>query len=717
MTATSLGDPMVGRVLDGRYEILAKLARGGMATVYRAQDRRLTRVVAVKVMHDGLGDDAEFARKFDREARSAATLSNPHVVSVFDQGVDIDRPYIVMEFVQGCTLRHAITREAPLPPLRALQVVESMASALASAHEAGLVHRDVKPENVLISDRGQIKVADFGLARAVTSQTATATQGLLIGTVSYLPPELVTTGRADVRSDVYSAGVVLFEMLTGKKPHAGETPIQVAYSHVHNDIPAPSTLLAGNDPRSMDSRRIIPPYLDALVVACTRRRPEERPADGRELLRLVRTARKALGHGILDDPDLTRQMRASIDQAPPPASPAVPDGPPTTVHLAATQVQPAVRDTAQPSTPPAPRRDDPPTRIDASMPLDARAEAARTGAAFAVEDSGSWEQSTPWVPAAAASGTTPDGRPAGASPAGARRRTHRRRRALVLALLALLLVAAVAGGWWWNSGRYEATPDLASRPQAQAVALAQQQGLQLDTTQEFSETVPKGTVIRTEPRAGDRVLKDGTVQAWVSKGPERYLMPSVVGMDESKARDAIEKNNLAVGKVTEDYNEEVPQGIIATVSQSKGTELKRGTEIDLVVSKGPRPISIEDFTGKSAERARKELEGAGFLVKTVEQHSDEVDKGKVISQNPNGGTGRKGGTITLTVSTGPVMVAVPTVAGLTEKKASDALTSTGFKVKVVHATPEWLREDKVKAASPTQGQQAKQGSTVTLWVI
>lgn len=716
MTATSLGDPMVGRVLDGRYEILAKLARGGMATVYRAQDRRLTRVVAVKVMHDGLGDDAEFARKFDREARSAATLSNPHVVSVFDQGVDNDRPYIVMEFVQGCTLRHAITREAPLPPLRALQVLESMASALASAHEAGLVHRDVKPENVLISDRGQIKVADFGLARAVTSQTATATQGLLIGTVSYLPPELVTTGRADVRSDVYSAGVVLFEMLTGKKPHAGETPIQVAYSHVHNDIPAPSTLLAGNDPRSMDSRRIIPPYLDALVVACTRRRPEERPADGRELLRLVRTARKALGHGILDDPQLTRQMRASIDQAPPPASPVTPDDPPTVVHLATTQVQPAVRE-ATPAPPPV-HRPDPPTRIQPAMPPGARVEAARTGAAFALEDSGSWEQSTPWVPAAAvARGSAPAGRPGGSSAAQDRRRTHRRRRALVLALLALVLVALVTGGWWWNSGRYEATPDLASRPQAQAVALARQQGLQLDTTQEFSETVPKGTVIRTDPRAGDRVLKDGTVQAWVSKGPERYLMPSVVGMDESQARGAIEKKNLAVGKVTHAYNEEVPQGIIATVSQSRGTELKRGTKIDLVVSKGPRPIDIEDFTGKSAERARKELEGAGFLVKTVEQNSDEVDKGKVISQTPNGGTGRKGGTITLTVSSGPVMVTVPTVGGMTEKKATDALTSKGFEVKVVHATPEWLREDKVKAASPTQGQQAKQGSTVTLWVI
>ena len=213
-----------------------------MATVYRGVDTRLTRTVAVKVMHVGLGDDAEFARKFDREARAAAKLSHPNVVAVFDQGSDIveghsSRPYIVMEHIDGQTLRDVINREAPLTPVRALEAIEPVLAALAAAHDAGLVHRDVKPENVLISDRGQVKVADFGLAKAISSQTSTATQGLLIGTVSYLPPELVVSGQADARSDVYSAGVVLFELLTGLKPHTGDTPIQVAYAHVHKDVP------------------------------------------------------------------------------------------------------------------------------------------------------------------------------------------------------------------------------------------------------------------------------------------------------------------------------------------------------------------------------------------------------------------------------------------------------------------------------------------------
>ncbi len=294
----------MGRLLDGRYQIAERLARGGMATVYRAVDTRLTRTVAVKVMHVGLGDDAEFARRFDREARAAARLSHPNVVSVFDQGADVidshgSRPYIVMEYVEGKTLRDVISAEAPLHPARALALIEPVLAALASAHDAGLVHRDVKPENVLISRRGQIKVADFGLAKAISSQTSTATQGLLIGTVSYLPPELVVSGRSDARSDVYSAGVVLFELLTGMKPHTGETPIQVAYAHVHTDVPPPSTFPnAGPVPR----------YLDALVARATSREPSARPRDAKALLADVRRVRAALEGGARDDIELTEDL-------------------------------------------------------------------------------------------------------------------------------------------------------------------------------------------------------------------------------------------------------------------------------------------------------------------------------------------------------------------------------------------------------------------------
>lgn len=293
-------DPLVGQVLDERYEILAKVARGGMATVYRARDSRLGRVVAVKVMRSDLGEDDEFAAKFDREARAAATITHPAVVGIFDQGIAQGQPYIVMEFVDGETLRRLISREAPLRPEVALDLIEPVVSALACAHENHLVHRDIKPENVLISTRGHVKVADFGLARITSSPQMTAT-GVLVGTASYLPPELVTHSRPDSRSDIYSTGVVLFELLTGKKPHTGDNNYHIAYQHVNVDIDPPSVRLAA---LGMHAWRI-PDYVDALVQAATARNPQHRIADGRELLRQVRQVRARLAKApSADAPDL-----------------------------------------------------------------------------------------------------------------------------------------------------------------------------------------------------------------------------------------------------------------------------------------------------------------------------------------------------------------------------------------------------------------------------
>ena len=254
-------DPLIGRVLDGRYRVGPRIARGGMATVYEAVDLRLDRVCAVKVMHAGLGDDHDFAARFVREARSAARLSHPNVVGVFDQGDDDGTVFLAMEYIPGHTLRDVIRKEAPMAPAKALTLIEPVLAALGAAHQAGLIHRDVKPENVLIADDGRVKVADFGLARAVSAETQhTATGGVLIGTVSYLAPELVVDGRSDARSDVYAAGVLIYEMLTGRKPHEGESPIQVAYKHVHEDVPPPSEEVPG-----------IPPYVDALVARATAR--------------------------------------------------------------------------------------------------------------------------------------------------------------------------------------------------------------------------------------------------------------------------------------------------------------------------------------------------------------------------------------------------------------------------------------------------------------
>jgi serine/threonine protein kinase len=248
-------DLLVGRLLDGRYRLDSPIARGGMATVYTATDTRLDRTVAVKVMRPALAEDPDFVARFAREARAAARLHSPEVVAVHDQGTDAETgtAYLVMEYVEGRTLRDVIRDRGALPPARALTLLEPVLRALAAAHDAGIVHRDVKPENVLLGDDGRVKVADFGLARAVETSNLTATTGLLIGTVAYLAPEQVEHGTADTRTDVYAAGILLWEMLTGTPPYDADSPLSVAYRHVHDDVPPPSQVAPGSRRRSTPS--------------------------------------------------------------------------------------------------------------------------------------------------------------------------------------------------------------------------------------------------------------------------------------------------------------------------------------------------------------------------------------------------------------------------------------------------------------------------------
>ena len=279
----TLADPLVGRLLDGRYAVTARIAHGGMATVYLAMDTRLDRQVALKVMHAELARDEEFVRRFIGEAKSVARLSHQNVVAVFDQGSDGPFLYLAMEYVPGRTLKEMLRERGRFTPAAALDIMAGVLDGLAAAHASGIVHRDVKPENVLLTADGRLKVADFGLARAQAAAAHTRA-GLLIGTVAYLPPEQVTGDSTGPRSDVYSAGVVLFELLTGRQPFTGDTPIAVAYQHVNTDVPAPSSLVPG-----------IPAAVDQLVLAATSRDPALRPADAGEFARGVRRVREGLG--------------------------------------------------------------------------------------------------------------------------------------------------------------------------------------------------------------------------------------------------------------------------------------------------------------------------------------------------------------------------------------------------------------------------------------
>ena len=280
---------LVGEVLDARYEVLEHVADGGMAVVYKALDTRLDREVALKVLKPHLVHDEEFVRRFEREARAAASLQHANIVGVLDYGRDRGHLFIVLEYVAGRTLRQIIDDEGSLTPRAALDLMDPVLDALGQAHRAGLIHRDVKPENVLVREDGVVKVADFGLVRAVTSQTVTSSSSVLLGTVAYVSPEQVARGIADARSDVYSAGLILFELLTGTKAFTGELPVNVAFMHVHEDAPRVSSRAAGT-----------PTALDDAVATAASRDPDARPADALAFRSLLARVRAGLTAAQLD---------------------------------------------------------------------------------------------------------------------------------------------------------------------------------------------------------------------------------------------------------------------------------------------------------------------------------------------------------------------------------------------------------------------------------
>jgi serine/threonine-protein kinase len=513
------------------------------------------------------------------------------------------------------------------------------------------VHRDVKPENVLISDRGQIKVADFGLAKAISSQTSTATQGLLIGTVSYLPPELVLSGRADARSDVYSTGVVLFELLTGLKPHTGDTPIQVAYAHVHSDVPAPSTFPNAGP---------IPPYLDALVARATARNASARPPDARVLLTEVRRVQAALRGGVPADPQLLQDLTAAPTRDRSDYE--------VTQLVAAPEFTTTTR-TVLEAPPPAP------LERPLSAPLE-RLQRQRE------------------------------------------RLGRRRRRGLVAMILVLLLTTLAAlAGWYLTAGRFTSTPALAMLSRAEAEHVAGRAGLGVRFTEEFSESVHPGVVIDTDPGAGSKIVKGGRIEATVSRGPERFAMPTVVGLSRSAAESAVQRANLALGKVTEKHSETVGSGIVLSASKKPGTSLKRDAAVDLVISKGPAPIRIKDYVGRRASAAERSLRKSGFAVVIRTTHSDEVARGLVLKQDPASGVGHKGDTVTLTKSLGPVLVRVPNVRSMGVRAAEKVMAEAGFQTRTRPAPVNHLGLGFVVYTNPRARSEAPKGSTITLYLV
>ncbi|WP_323098669.1 Stk1 family PASTA domain-containing Ser/Thr kinase [Intrasporangium sp. YIM S08009] len=672
---SSVADALVGRVIDGRYRILSHLADGGMASVYVALDGRLDREVAVKIMRPGLAVDDVFVERFRSEARSAARLSHPNVVAVFDQGEDHGDVFLAMELVEGKTLRDVIHEESPLTAREALAILEPILLALRAAHTAGMIHRDVKPENVIVRHDGEVKVADFGLARAITNQTATSQTGVLLGTVSYLSPEQVERGQADARSDVYAAGLLLFEMLTGRKAVTGDTPIQIAYQHVHGSIPSPSTLVP-----------TVPQSLDDLVARATALDPDHRFDSATEFVAALRHVRRGLTPIELD----RRGGASSGDTAGLPSSgPAPRPGDPVEARDGGV-IDAVTGAVAAPST-----------RRDAASPTD------RTD-----------RTDPPQRPRLAGLPVHEDGPVIERTTAMPLQRRRRSRWPWWLAA-ALLVLGGAGSGWWFTAGPGGTTvvPGLVGQPVAQAQAGLAAASLSMDEQDEFSETAAKGTVLRVEPAAGTELSKDSTIRVVVSKGQERYTVPKLVGTKASEAAGVLGPLTLAIGDTKQQWNETVAKGRVISQSPDPSASVKRGTRVDLVVSRGPEPIKVPKVAGTPFDAASAKLGGLGFVVRRgADVNSDSVPAGSVVSQDPASGTLHRGDTVTLVVSKGPVMVQVPNVVDQPDAAAEKALTDLGFKVEKQYPFGD-LFEKKVRAQDPPAGATVPKGSTIHLTIV
>ncbi len=654
---------MLGQILDDRYRVVRRVARGGMAMVFEAVDERLSRTVAIKVMHAGLDEDADVAARFDTEARTAATLSHPNVVAVFDQGTDDGRPYIVMEYVRGLTLRQLITLEAPFPPARALQLFEPICAALAAAHDNGLIHRDIKPENVLISERGQIKVADFGLARNL-SGTSVMEGGVVIGTVSYIAPELVARGYASPRSDVYSLGIVLYELLTGTKPYRSEIPVEVAYAHVHRDVPAPSASL---------DRGALPRYLDTLVRTTTARSLARRQENAGVLLRQVRAARDSLTRGVRDEEVLEPLMRAGTADDACRALQSLQRTPPRTLARSTTSTALVTAGSGRSarSAASAPRVA-PQSAASASSTREIRLTPNNVSSPTfdMVEDGLPYYSDGPDP----LSPESPSGRTGGVPPRSEWLQTpvHRRRRLAVALTAALVIGVPLVSSWTApRSGTADAAPPATATATATAAAAAQ---------------------------ASDLIT-----------------VPTLIGRPRDDALRLLTDAGLTAGAITERFDD-APAGSVVAQASPVGSTLRRGAAVDFVLSRGPQIASVGDFTGKPLTAARRDLAAAGLKVKVTEDFSSTVARGSVISQTPPAGQARPGDTIELVVSKGARPVVVPDVRHLDASTATARLQAAGFVVTVTSSSVPGVPPGTVAASDPGPGRRADEGSRVTIAV-
>ena len=630
---------LTGELIDNRYQLQRVVASGGMATIYHALDLRLDRQVAVKIMHPHLANDEDFVGRFIREAKAAAALAHPNIVAIQDQGWNeggVPAVFIVMEYIEGFTLRDVIAEQGALGVTESLRYFAPVISAMSAAHKNGILHRDLKPENILISKDGRVKVADFGLAKGPQlGATLTVESSVILGSVSYLSPEQVQRGLSDMRSDVYSLGIVLFEMLTGKKPFDGESPIQIAYMHVNENVMAPSTLNSN-----------IPPELDEIVLKATANNPDKRFKDAGAFQEQVLALLAKL------DPN-RRQMSLELDIPIPKAKTSK-------------------------------KKSEKRSKLDIIKNITTQLDLKR----------GNVMRET--------SGTTKR----------KRKVSNRVKRNRAIAILIVLLI--VATSWYRISGPGNkiVVPSLAGMSQAQAAKTVAELGLKVEVTQEvFSEDVPKGKVITSDPAGGGRVEIAGTVNLIISKGQDRIKVPDLVGLTLESATAVLKSSDLKIGRVSEKFSENFEAGLLIDGNPSSGSPVRKDSSVDLIISKGLEQVELTNFQGKTSDQAQSELTAAGLIANSKYEYSDTIPIGTVISQTPSDvSTVGKGEKITLVISKGPSKIFIPNVYSLSKLAATKILEDLGFKVEFKYIA----KKKSVTNISPKSGTAVSPGSTVTI---
>ncbi|WP_433270117.1 PASTA domain-containing protein [Actinosynnema sp. CS-041913] len=664
---------VIGGLLEQRYRVGSLVARGGMSTVYRGVDTRLERPVAIKVMDPRFSSDPQFVARFEREARAAAGLHHPGVVAVHDQGIDEDRVYLVMELVEGGTLRDLLNARGKLDAPLALTLLERVLSPLAAAHKAGLVHRDVKPENVLIGRGDVVKVADFGLVRAVSTPGVTSDTTIL-GTVAYLSPEQVAKGSADARSDVYSAGVLLYEMLTGAPPYVGDTAISVAYRHVNEDVPP----VTG-----------VPAEVAELVRRATRREPFLRPADADAFLSEVEAARAQLGLATVDVPAVESSSAQSVE---PKTERVVPVGVGAVAYAEATVPVRRPTHTGPQGT--------------QAIPLGVLTEAPPAATQTAVAP-------RPVRPA------RPKRPPKKKTPEQLYEEMRARSKKQFITWISVVVVAAILIGlasWWLAIGRVTSVPDVLGKEENVAVAAIQEASLKSAVSSENSDSVPSGQVLRTEPAAGVEATRGDLVRVVVSRGKPvvPLVQPGVeVAAAERELASVGLKSQLDAGE--DAFSDRVPKGKVVTLKPAPGTPVPMGSTVTIVISKGIQPKPVPNVKGKTKDEAFAELSAAGFEpIEGPQEPSGEVDGGRVIRTNPAAGTtlgADKRVTVVIAADRG---VTVPNVEGKRVKEAKEILEKAGLEVDVPFNNRDRAR---VVNQSIREGERVPKGTRITIIAV